>query len=95
MVCPQPLVREAHELPGSDLVLQTEPPQPPGRVAVYGPVGQADLSEIVVVRPAGKHPVQAFHHVLGGHPHMPSRCLLTHPAADAPDARLARSGADV
>ena len=93
---PQSLVREAHNPPASILVLGAEPPsQPPGGVSVDGTVGRADLSEVVVVRPSGQHPVQAIHHDLGGYQRIPSGRLLTHPAADALNARLARSGADV
>ena len=59
---PQPMVREAHVLPFPDLVLPTEPlSQPFRRVRIECRVGGADLSEVIVVRPAGQHPVQALH----------------------------------
>ena len=55
MVGPQPFVREARELPASDLVLVTEPPPQPRRhVPVDGPAGRADLAGAAVFRPAGQ-----------------------------------------
>ena len=50
---PEPVSREASQLPGPHLVLAAEPlAQPPGRVPVNRHVGRADLSQGEVVRPA-------------------------------------------
>ena len=75
--------------------LPTEPlSQPPRRVRVYRGVGRADLSKVPVVRPAGQRPVQVPHHLLGCRPCVFHDGSITDLAADAPDARLARTGAD-
>ena len=56
---PHSLLSGWHTYPhGPDPVFPIEPlSQPPRRVYIYGRVGQADQSEVTVVRPAKQHPV--------------------------------------
>ena len=96
VLLPEPLVRESHVSPGPHLMLATEPlAQPPGGVLVNRRVCRPDLPQDEIVRPAGQQPVQAHHDIARRQESVTPRRRLTHPPADALDARRARAGADV
>ncbi len=93
---PQPFVRKAHVLPAPHLVLSREPlSKPLRRVRVDRRVGWGDLAQAEVLRPAGHHPVQRSDYLFRGFQPMTSFGLLADLAADALDARLARSIPDI
>ena len=77
-------------------MLSTEPlSQPLCRVRINRRVGRTDLTETVIVRPAGEHPVEATHPICGVHPSIPGSGLRTDLAANALNAFLAGSGTDI
>ena len=93
---PQPIIREAHILPDPNLMLPIEPPpQPLRRVRIQCRIGRTDLTKVIVARPTRQHPVQPLHHLLRRHQPISRSRPLTDLTADALDARLARTGANI
>ncbi len=82
-------------LPRLHLVLSTEPlSQPLCRVRINRRIGRTDLTEAVIVRPAGKHPVEATDLIPRVHPSVLSGGFRADLAADALNALRAGPGAD-